>query len=109
MISIPRISAIFTLSLVFTLIIAVAILGTQSIGTQITHGNMVEHKHGIILSASVDNRLEFKTDSGEIMHFTCSKRCLTELEHIQRHINEHAPTDVYYKSENNTLAAVDVD
>jgi hypothetical protein len=61
------------------------------------------------LSKSGDNRLEFKTDGGEIMHFTCTERCMTELQHIQRHIHEHAPTDVYYKSENNTHAAVDVD
>lgn len=109
MISFSRISAVFTISVLFTLVIAAAIWGTQSIGTQITHGSMVEHKHGIILATSVANRLEFKTDSGEIMHFTCTDRCLTELGHIQRHIHEHAPTDVYYQPENDTFAAVDVD
>lgn len=105
MISFSRIAAIFTVVALFTLIIAAAILGTQSIGTQITHGNMVAHTHGTILS-NVDNRLEFKTDSGEILQFTCSERCLTEQEHIQRHIREHAPTDVYYKP---GFVAVDVD
>ena len=109
MITFSRISAIFTLSVLFTLIIAVAILGTQSIGTQITHGDMVEHKHGVILSQPDVNHLKFQTDSGEIMYFVCTERCLTELGHIQRHIHEYAPTDVYYKSENNTFAAVDVD
>jgi len=109
MISFSRISAIFTISVLCALIIAAAIWGTQSIGTQITHGNMVEHVHGVIQSMSVDNLLEFKTDSGEMMRLDCTKRCLTELAHIQRHINEHAPTDVYYKLENNTFVAVDVD
>jgi hypothetical protein len=110
MISFSRIAAAFTLATLFILIVVVAILGTQSIGIQITHGNMVEHKHGIILSKSdVDNSLMFKTDSGQVMHLTCNQRCLTELGHMQRHIQEHAPTDVYYKQENNTFAAVDVD
>ena len=105
MISFSRIAAVFTLIVIFSLMIAIAIMGIQSIGTQITHGDMVAHKHGIILS-NIDNHLEFKTDDGEIMHFTCSERCLTEQEHIQRHIYERAPTDVYY---NDTFTAVDVD
>jgi hypothetical protein len=109
MTSFSRIAAAFTLIILLTLIVVVAILGTQSIGIQITHGNMVEHKHGIILSKADDNSLMFKTDSGQVMHFTCNERCLTQLEHMQRHIQEHAPTDVYYKQENNTFAAVDVD
>jgi hypothetical protein len=106
----PRMFAAFTLTVLFILTIALAILGTQYIGTQITHGNMVEHTHGIILStADGGNSLVFKTDSGQIMHFICSERCSTELGHMQRHIHEHAPTDVYYKQENNNLTAVDVD
>ena len=109
MISFPRIAAAFTLVVLLTLIVVVAILGTQSTGIQITHGNMVEHKHGIILAKASDNSLTFKTDSGQIMHFICNGRCLNQLEHMQRHIQEHAPTDVYYKQENNTFAAVDVD
>ena len=110
MISFSRIAAAFTLSAFLAFIIVVTILGMQSIGTQITHGNMVEHKHGTILSKSdIDNSLVFKTDSGQVMHFICSQRCLTQQEHMQRHIQEHAPTDVYYKQENNTFAAVDVD
>jgi hypothetical protein len=108
MISFSRMSAIFTLSVLFTLIIAIAILGTQSIGTQITHGDMVEHVHGIILPPD-DNRLKFQTDSGKIMYFICSERCLAERAHIVRHIQEHAPTDVYYQLGDNTPNAVDVD
>lgn len=107
--SFSRVAASFTLIVLFTLIIAVAVLGTQSIGTQITHGNMVEHIHGVILSKDTDNNLTVKTDSGQVMHLTCTQRCLTELGHMQRHIYEHAPTDVYYKEENRTFAAVDVD
>lgn len=106
MMSFSRISAAITLIVLFGLIIGVAIWGTQKIGTQITHGDMVQHKHGVILSKSdVDNSIVFKTDDGTTMHFTCSERCLTELGHIQRHINEHAPTDVYYRQD----VAVDVD
>lgn len=107
--SFSRIAASFTLIVLFALIIAVAILGTQSIGRQITHGNMVEHIHGVILPNDTNNNLAVKTDSGQVMHFMCTERCLTELGHIQRHIYEQAPTDVYYKEENNTFAAVDVD
>ena len=108
--SFSRISAFFTVIVLFTLIIAAAIWETQNIGTQITHGDMVQHKHGVILAQSLDKTLlEFKTDSGEIMYFTCSERCLTEQGHIRRHIEEHAPTDVYYKPGDNTPNAVDVD
>jgi len=110
MISFSRIAAACVLIVFFTLIVVAAILGTQSTGTQLTHGNMVEHKHGIILSTSdIDNSLSFRTDNGQVMHFTCEQRCLTQLEHMQRHIHEHAPTDVYYTEENNTFTAVDVD
>ena len=110
MISFSRTAAACTLSVFFALIVVAAILGIQSIGTDLTHGNMVEHKHGIILSkADNDKSLVFKTDSGQVMSFTCELRCLTQLEHMQRHIDEHAPTDVYYKQENNTFTAVDVD
>jgi hypothetical protein len=110
MTSFSRISAVFTVIVLFALIITVVIMGTQSIGTQITHGNMVEHRHGTILSKSeVNNSLTFRTDSGQVMRFSCQQHCLTQLGHIQRHINEHAGTDVYYKQENNTLIAIDVD
>jgi hypothetical protein len=110
MISFSRVAAAFTLIAVLIPIVVITILVTHSIGTQITHGNMVEHKHGIILSKSdLDNSLMFKIDSGQVMRFTCTERCLSQLEHIQRHIQERAPTDVYYKQENNTFAAVDVD
>ena len=106
MMSLSRISAVLTLIVFLGIIIAVAIWGTQKIGTQITHGDVVQHEHGVIISKSdVDNSIVFKTDAGQMMHFTCSERCLTELAHIQRHINEHAPTDVYYKQD----VAVDVD
>jgi len=84
-------------------------VGIQFLGTQITHGDMIEHTHGMVLKSNIDNSLEFQPDSGQAMHFTCSGRCLTQLGHIQRHIREHAPTDVYYKQENDTYVAVDVD
>jgi hypothetical protein len=110
MISFSRIAAAFTVIVVFTLIIVVTIQVTLSVGTQITHGSMVEHQHGVVLSkSSADNSLMFKTDNGQIMHFACTQRCLVQLGHIQRHIQEHAGTDVYYKQENNTFVAVDVD
>jgi hypothetical protein len=106
MMSLSRISAAFTLIALLVLIVVVAIWGTQNMGTQITHGNMISHEHGVVLSKSdVDNSLIFKTDGGQTMRLICSERCLTELGHIQRHINEHAPTDVYYKQD----VAVDVD
>jgi len=110
MVSFSRISAFLTLIVLFTLIIVGTVLGAQNIGTQITHGNGVLHTHGIIKSKSdADNILVFTTDGGQDMQFTCTQRCLTELGHIQRHIYEQAPTDVYYNKINNTFVAVDVD
>jgi hypothetical protein len=110
MISFSRIAAAFTVIALFVLIIVLTILATQIISMQLTHGNVVGHKHGIVLSKSKsDNSLMFKTDSGQVIHFACSARCLAQLGHMQRHIYEHAPTDVYYTQENQTLVAVDVD
>src|SRR5262249_22829588 len=78
--------------------------------THITPGSSVEYTDGTIFSRSeVNNSLTVRTDSGQVMHFNGVQRCLTQLGHIQRHINEHAGTDVYYKQENNTLIAIDVD
>jgi hypothetical protein len=110
MISFSRVAAICTIIAIFLLFSIAVLLGIQSIGVQITHGSEVEHEHGVILSKSdVNTNLIFQTDSGQIIHFACEQRCLTELEHIQRHIDEHASTDVYYKQENNIFVAVDVD
>lgn len=105
-----RIAAALTVAAAFTLIIGITILVTLSVGTQITHGSMVAHQHGIVVSKSgVDNSLMFKTDSGQVIHFVCTQHCLAQLGHIQRHIQERAGTDVYYKQENDTFVAVDVD
>ena len=110
MTSFSRIAAALTVLAILTVIIAIIIVITLSIGTQITHGGSVEHQHGTVVSKSdIDNSLMFKTDAGQIIHFTCVQRCLTELGHIQRHIREHAGTDVYYKQENNAFVAIDVD
>jgi hypothetical protein len=110
MTSFSRTFAALSVSIVFAIITIITVMIILNIGTQITHGNMVEHQHGVILSKSnADNSLTFKTDSGQTMHFSCMQHCLVQLGHIQRHIQERAGTDVYYKQEDDQLIAVDVD
>ena len=93
-------------------LVALASIGiTSGIGTALTHGNNVEHSNGYIQPGYLPGQpFQLLVKNGPLLRFQCQQRCLTETAHIQRHLNEHAPTDVYYLREpNNTLVAIDVD
>lgn len=92
----------------FTLI---GILLINGWGPAMVYGQQAEHVGGKILNIEAQNQLfEFRTDSGQVMRFSCRQRCLSQLSHMQRHIAEKAHTDVYYtRNANNLFLAIDVD
>lgn len=121
----PRIMAALSVAFLAiglaSVLIAVLAIG----GPLLVHGPDVEHHAGIIQTLNEDQSFILLTHDGQELHFLCQKRCLRQLEHIRRHINEKALTDVYFiremvsdkvqtsQQDNNTsqeiLIAVDVD
>ncbi len=89
------------------------------VGSKLMHGSTasnggltytVQYSHGFIESIDGNKSFTFKTEEGQVLNLACSAKCLTSLSHMGRHVNEHAPTDIYYiHLSNNTLEAVDVD
>jgi hypothetical protein len=108
--SYPRISAVlFVLLLIGSLAFAV-ISGVEWIGSTLTHIQNLEHKDGTIIAIGPNMDFVVKTANGQNIHFQCSDRCRTALGHMQRHIREHAHTDIYYiQGANNVLTALNVD
>ncbi|SRR5579875_1717922 len=106
----PRISAAIII-FVFLAAISLAVINGSSWAEGLAmHGNAVEHQHGKIESLGPGPTIVFKTDAGAILNLQCSARCLTELHHVQRHITEKAPTDLYYiENSSRNLVALDID
>jgi hypothetical protein len=108
--SYPRISAaLFVLILIGSLAFAM-IAGVEWVDATITHVQNLKHKDGTIIAIGPGMDFVLKTSNGQNIHFQCGDRCRTSLGHIQRHILEHAHTDIYYiQGANNVLTALDVD
>lgn len=110
MMRVPRISAAIII-FVFLAAISLGVINWSNWAEGMAmHGSAVEHQHGKIESLGPGPTIIFKTDAGAIMNLQCSERCLTELHHVQRHITEKAPTDLYYiLNASRNLVAVDID
>ncbi|GCF10426.1 hypothetical protein [Dictyobacter arantiisoli] len=107
---ISRSTAFITVALLIALIALFSIGIVNSVGTAVTHGPNTEHTSGTIMSMNTDGSFVLKTATGALTHFQCNERCVTAQSHMQRHINEHAHTDVYYmRTADGTMIAVDVD
>ena len=106
----PRIAAaIFVCLLIGSLGLA-GIGGVALIGPVLTHGNNVKHDAGTIEAIGPGTDFVLETVKGQDVQFHCSDRCLKLAGHMQRHLREHAHTDVYYVQKvQNGLVAVDVD
>jgi hypothetical protein len=106
----PRISAAIIIFVFLAAISLVVINGSSWAEGIAMHGSAVEHQHGKIESLGPGSTIVFKTDAGAILDLQCSARCLTELHHVQRHITEKAPTDLYYtENASRNLVALDID
>ncbi len=105
-----RIAAMF---FVFVLIGSLALAGVGAvavIGPVLAHGTQVEHEDGNIIQIGPGEDFVLATADRQQLHFQCGNHCRASLAHLQRHLREHAHTDVYYiHGPGGTLVALDVD
>ena len=106
----PRMFAACCVILLIGTLSLTCILGAAFIGPAISHGTQVDHAAGQIISLEPDKSFVLLTATGDRLPFLCGTNCRASLGHMQRHLNEHAHTDVYYiQGPNQELMALDVD
>jgi hypothetical protein len=106
----PRLAAIVCVVLLIGSIALAGIGAVALFGPVLAHGNNTEHAAGQIVAIGPGEDFVLKTASGTSMTFQCAAQCRASLGHLQRHLREHAHTDVYYiQGPDNTLMALDVD
>jgi hypothetical protein len=106
----PRVAAaIFVCLLIGSLSLAcvgVVVL----VGPVFSHGANVAHVDGTIVSIGPVRDFVLETASGQHFVFQCTDQCRASLSHMQRHLSEHAHTDVYFvQGPDNSLMALNVD
>lgn len=108
--SFPRIrAAVFVLLLIGSFVL-LSVSAVTLIGPAVTHGLNVEHDDGMIVAIHPNMNFVLRTSGGKSIDFHCGSRCRNDIEHMLRHLHEHAHTDVYYFEEaGNILLAEDVD
>ena len=106
----PRVTAAFFVCLLIGSL-SLACVGTVAvIGPVFSHGDNVAHVDGKIVSIGPDRDFVLETTGGQHFVFQCTDQCRASLGHLQRHLREHAHTDVYYvQGPNNSLMAMNVD
>ena len=86
------------------------VLGMAVIGPAFSHGMDADHAAGQIITIGPGKNFVLLTTTGQRLVFQCGTQCHASLGHIQRHLREHAHTDVYYiEGPDKTLMALDVD
>jgi hypothetical protein len=106
----PRVAAFVCVVLLIGSIAIASIGAVALFGPVLAHGNNTEHVAGQIVAIGPGADFILKTATGTNMSFQCAAQCRASLGHLQRHLREHAHTDVYYiQGPGNTLMALDVD
>ena len=106
----PRIAAAIFVCLLIGCISLACVGVVALIGPMFSHGDNVVHADGKIVSIGLDKDFVLETASGHRFDFQCTDQCRASLGHMQRHLREHAHTDVYFiQCPNNSLMALDVD
>ena len=106
----PRIAAIVCVVLLIGSIGIAGIGAVALFGPALAHGNNTEHAAGQIVAVGPGEDFTLQTTSGKSMSFQCAAQCRASLGHLQRHLREHAHTDVYYiQGPGDALMALDVD
>ena len=106
----PRLAAFVCVALLIGSITLALIGAVALFGPVLAHGNNAEHAAGQIVAIGPGEDFVLKTARGKSMAFRCAAQCRASLGHLQRHLREHAPTDVYYiQGPGTTLMALDVD
>ena len=77
--------------------IALACIGIVAwLGPTLAHGTHVEHEAGTIVAIGPGRDFVLLTADGQRLSFLCEEQCQASWGHMQRHMSEHAHTDVYY-------------
>ena len=109
----PRITAVLFLLLLIAGLSFVCIDTLNLLAPPYTYSSHVEHVEGIIIQMGASKSgMDFvlETANGQHIHFQCDNPCHAAQWHVERHLLEHANTDVYYvEKPGNSLLAVDVD
>jgi hypothetical protein len=107
---IPRMAAVVCVVLLIGSIALAGIGAVALFGSLLAHGNNAEHAAGQIVAIGPGENFVLKTATGESMSFQCAAQCRASLGHLQRHLREHAHTDVYYiQGQGHALMVLDVD
>ena len=111
--NIPRITAVLFL---FLLIGGLSLLCIDTVNLMApthSYSNNVERVEGKIVQMGVSgSEIDFvlETVNKQFLHFQCASSCHASLWHVERHMREHATTDVYYvQGPQHSLQAVNVD
>ena len=106
----PRFKAALFVVLLIGSIALVVIVGAALVEPALVHGNNVVHTNGKIVSIGPNRNFVLETPAGLRLSFLCGTQCRASLGHMQRHLREHANTDVYFvQGPNASLMALDVD
>jgi hypothetical protein len=106
----PRIAAAIFVCLLIGSISLACVGAVALIGPMLSHGDNVAHIDGKIVSIGPGRDFVLETGSGHRFDFQCMVQCRASLEHMQRHLREHAHTDVYFiQGQDNSLMALNVD
>jgi len=106
----PRITAALLVLLLIGSLSLACIGGTALLVPMLRHGDSMEHADGKIVSIGPGMNFVLETSTGQRVYFQCGEACRASLGHMQRHMREHANTDVYYmEGPNKSLLALDVD
>jgi hypothetical protein len=106
----PRVAAAIFVFLFIGSLSLVCVGAVALIGPMFTHGDNVAHADGKIVSMGPDRDFVLETANSQHLVFQCTDQCRASLGHMQRHLREHAHTDVYYvQGPNNSLMVLNVD
>ncbi len=112
----PRVTAVLFLLLLIGGLSLVCIGTMNLIAPSYSYGSHMEHvehvKGEIVQMEENRSGMDFvlETANRQLIHFQCASLCHASPLHVERHLREHAETDVYYVEQpGNSLLAVDVD
>lgn len=106
----PRVAAAIFVFLFIGSLSLVCVGAVALIGPVFSHGDNVAHADGRIVSIGPDRDFVLETANSQHLVFQCTDQCRASLGHMQRHLREHAHTDVYYvQGPNNSLMVLNVD
>src|SRR5438874_6162313 len=106
----PRIAAAIFVCLLIGSISLACVGAVALIGPMFLDGDNVVHADGKIESIGPGRDFVLETASGHRIDFQCTDQCSASMGHMQRHLSEHAHTDVYFvQGPNNSLMALNVD